>query len=305
MHFGDRLFQEIKNKSPICVGIDPRIRLIPQFIKKNSLEEFGDTPEAVATAFFDFSVSIIDSVYDLVPVIKPQLAFFEMYGHAGIKAFEDICQYAQEKGLLVIADGKRNDIGSTAEAYAEGLLGKPLMIETNQATNFVDALTVNPYLGSDGIKPFQEVCDKNDKGIFILVKTSNPSSGEVQDLTSGDEFVHEKIAHLVAGWGTQNIGETNYSNVGAVVGATYPEEAAYLRSLMTNQFFLVPGYGAQGAGAREVKPCFNADGTGAIVNSSRGILFAYKKSKKYSEENFEDVAREAVLDMKEDLESIF
>lgn len=305
MHFADRLFHAIQKTSPICVGIDPRIEAIPAFIKKQALEEFGDTPEAVASAFTDFGVGIIDAVADLVPVIKPQMAFFEMYGSAGLRSFEEICEYAQSKGLIVLADGKRNDIGTTAAAYAEGLLGKPLSIgEKRFQTNWIDATTVTPYLGSDGIKPFQDVCDANDKGIFVLVKTSNESAYEIQDMPVGDELVHEALAHMVAGWGMQSLGNCHYSNVGAVVGGTYGEEIAYLRSLMPNQFFLVPGYGAQGAGAEDVRPCFNADGTGALISSSREINYAYLKSKKFSPEEFDEAAREAVLIMKQDLESI-
>ena len=304
-NFGDRLYEAIKNKCPICVGIDPRIGSIPQFIKDSALEELGDTKEAVAMAFTDFSIGLIDSIHDIVPVIKPQLAFFEMYGSAGLQAFEEICEYAQGKGLIVIADGKRNDIGSTAEGYAKAFLGESELIKGSLACNFVDALTVNPYLGSDSIKPFQDITSDNGKGIFILVKTSNPSSSEIQDLACGDHMVHEEVSHLVAGWGLSNLGETHYSNIGAVVGATYPEEAKYLRSLMPNQFFLVPGYGAQGGGASSVKPCFNSDGTGALINSSRDINFAYLKNKKYSEKNYAEAAREATLAMKKDLESIF
>lgn len=304
MNFGDKLFHAIQKTSPICVGIDPRIDSLPKFLRDAALEEYGDTAEGVAAAFTDFSLAIIDATADLVPAIKPQMAFFEMYGSAGIRAFEDVCQYAQEKGLLVIADGKRNDIGTTAEAYAQAFLGKVPLLQKTESVNFCDALTVNPYLGTDGIEPFVNVCNAEGKGIFVLVKTSNPSSFEVQDLATSEEMVHEEVARLVSGWGNASLGENYFSNVGAVVGATYPDEAKYLRSLMPNQFFLVPGYGAQGAGAAEVRPCFNVDGTGAIINSSRGIIFAYKNNKKYSEENFDEAAREAVLAMKADLASV-
>lgn len=304
MHFADQLFQKIKNTSPICVGIDPRIEMIPDFLKQSALEEYGDTPEAVAAAFTDFSMAIIDATSEFIPAIKPQLAFFEMYGAAGIQAFEDICSYAKEKDLLVITDGKRNDIGSTAEAYAQAFLGNPPLINSPKESIAVDALTVTPYLGSDGVKPFKTLCDENDKGIFVLVKTSNPSSHEIQDLPTGDHMCHEEVAQLVSGWGMENLGECNFSNIGAVVGATYPEEASYLRSLMPNQFFLVPGYGAQGGSVDTVRPCFNADGNGALINSSRGILFAYQNDSKYSEKNFDEAARDAVIAMKEDLSKI-
>ena len=305
VHFGDALFKAIEKTSPICVGIDPRLDQIPNFIKEAAVAEFGNTPEAVASAFIDFSIGIIDSVWDLVPAIKPQLAFFEVYGSYGIRAFEEICEYAQEKGLLVIADGKRNDIGSTAEAYAQAFLGSaPLIQGGSEIITKCDALTVTPYLGSDGIKPFHKICNENDKGAFVLVKTSNPSSYEIQDLPTGDHLVHEELAQMLSSWGMLSLGESNYSNLGAVVGATYPDEARYLRSLMPNQFFLVPGYGAQGAGAEDVKPCFNADGTGALINSSRGIIYAYEKNAKFSEKNFDDAAREAVVIMKKDLSAV-
>ena len=304
MNFSDKLVSAIEDKSPICVGIDPVVENIPNYIKENAVEEFGNTAEAVAAAFIEFSSAIIEATYDLVPVIKPQLAFFENYGSYGIQAFEEICQYAKSKDLLVIADAKRNDIGSTAKAYAQGFLGKSPLIQGDLNVNEVDAVTVNPYLGSDNILPFLEEAQQNNKGIFILVKTSNPSSGEIQDLTVGDEMIHEKVAHLVNSWGQNILGKKGFSSVGAVVGATYPEEAAYLRSIMPQQIFLVPGYGAQGGGAKDVKPCFTKEGQGAIINSSRGIIFAYKKNEKYSEKNFAEAAREAVLAMKEDLRCV-
>ena len=304
MHFGDELLKKVTKTSPVCVGIDPRIEAIPTFLKDAALEEFGDTAEAVATCFTDFSCALIDVIADLVPIIKPQLAFFEMYGAAGIQSFEDVCAYANEKGLLVIADGKRNDIGSTASAYAKAFLGESPLINSNKQVMQVDALTVNPYLGSDSIYPFIETAKESGKGMFVLVKTSNPSSSEIQDLAVGDEMLHEEMAHLVSGWGREFVGQSGFSSVGAVVGATYPEEARYLRSLMPQQWFLVPGYGAQGGGAEDVKPCFNVDGYGAIINSSRGINFAYLKNDKYSEKNFDDAARVAVKVMIDDLKTI-
>ena len=304
MHFWDKLYEEIEKKSPICVGIDPRLNQIPEFIKNAAIEEAWNNVDWVALAFTNFSMAIIDSVADLVPAIKPQLAFFEMYGSAGILAYEEICEYAKEKWLLIIADWKRNDIWSTAEAYAKAFLWEVPLFEWTTSVSSADALTVNPYLGSDGIKPFQTQCDENGKGIFCLVKTSNPSWWEIQDLTVNEEMVHEEVARLVSSWGMSSLWKNSYSNVWCVVGATYPEEAKYLRSLMPNQFFLVPWYGAQWGGAADAKPCFNADGTGAIVNSSRWIIFAYQKDAKYWEENFEDAARDATMAMKLDLESI-
>jgi orotidine-5'-phosphate decarboxylase len=304
MHFADKLFQKIQKTSPISVGIDPRINMIPEYIQDNMLEKYGDTVQAVTESFYEFSIKIIDAVHELVPAVKLQIAFFEMYGFLGIEVFEKICSYAEQKGLIVISDAKRNDIGSTAEAYAQSFLGTPHLIQSKKEALSVDALTVTPYLGSDGIRPFTKLCDENDKGIFILVKTSNPSSHEIQDLPTGDHMCHEEVAQLVSSWGMPHLGECHFSSVGAVVGATYPEEAAYLRSLMPNQFFLVPGYGAQGGDHTTVKPCFNADGHGAIVNSSRAILYAYKNNQKYSDKNFAEAARDEVLRMKKDLSQV-
>jgi len=254
MHFTDSLTKKSKEKAPICVGLDPNLKKLPEGISSD------------ASGVLEFCKGIIDSIAGTAPVIKPQLAYFEVMGWEGMKTFWETCEYAKTKDLLVIADGKRNDIGSTCDAYAEAYLYKD---------SPVDALTVSPYLGSDGVKPFIERCKENDKGIFVLVKTSNPSSGELQDLPTGDEAVHEHMAQLVESWGTDLLGpESNLSAVGAVVGATYPEELKYLRTLMPHCPFLIPGYGAQGGGAEDTKPGFIPDGTGAIVNSSRGIIFA-------------------------------
>ncbi len=238
------------------MGLDPILGSLPDGIEKN--------PAGVEK----FCKGIINSVKDTACAVKPQLAYFELLGWEGMKVFFEVCNYAQKKGLLVIADGKRNDIGSTCEAYAEAYLGKQKPI---------DALTVSPYLGSDGIKPFADLCAKNDRGIYVLVKTSNPSSGELQDLPTGDEAVHEYLAQLVEGWASMNLGmESNLSSVGAVVGATYPEELKYLRTLMPHVPFLIPGYGSQGGTAEDCKPGFLADGSGAIVNAARSIIYASK-----------------------------
>ena len=254
MHFADTLTARITQTSPVCVGLDPRLNKLPEGIAKD------------ASGVLEFNKGIIGAIKDIAAVIKPQLAFYEVLGAEGMKTFWETCAYAKEQGLLVIADGKRNDIGSTCEAYADAYLG---------ADSPIDALTVTPYLGSDGINPFIERCTKNGKGIFILVKTSNKSSGELQDLPCGDEVVHEHVAQLVEGMAAQALGpKTNLSCVGAVVGATYPEELKYLRTLMPHCPFLIPGFGAQGGTAEDVKHGFLADGTGAIVNSSRGIIFA-------------------------------
>src|SRR3989344_2571016 len=263
MHFADALTEHIRKTSPVCVGLDPDLGKLPEGIGKDA---------AGVTAFCK---GIIDAVKGTASCIKQQLAYFELLGWEGMKAFWDVCEYGKKQGMLIIADGKRNDIGSTCDAYADAYLydGSP-----------VDALTVSPYLGSDGIKPFMERCVKNNKGIFILVKTSNASSGELQDLPVGDEVVHEHLAQLVEGWATQHLGRSNLSCVGAVVGATYPEELKYLRTLMPHVPFLIPGYGAQGGTAADVKHGFipdpserqsgRAGGTGAIVNASRSIIFA-------------------------------
>ena len=256
MHYADRLTKRIKATSPVCVGLDPMLSRLPK----------GITNDAKGVS--QFCRGIIDAAADIAAVVKPQLAYFELLGPEGMAVLFDVSAYAQSKGLLVIADGKRNDIGSTCEAYADAYLGndKP-----------IDALTVSPYLGSDGIMPFMKRCTENGKGIYILVKTSNPSSGELQDLPTGDEAVHEYLAQLVEGWAAGLIGEeSNLSPIGAVVGATYPEELKYLRTLMPHVPFLIPGYGAQGGTASDVKAGFLADGTGAIVNASRSILYASK-----------------------------
>ncbi|MEK7528612.1 MAG: orotidine-5'-phosphate decarboxylase [Patescibacteria group bacterium] len=303
-HFADRLVEAIHAKgNAICVGLDPRLAQIPEYICKEAVEKKGRSHEAAAEAIVTFNKGIIDAVHDLVPVVKPQIAFYEQYGFYGVWAFEETCRYAQEKGLLVIADAKRNDIGSTAESYADGFLGEVDMFGEKTITFDVDALTVTPYLGYDGIKPFIEVGRKYGKGIFVLVKTSNPSSGDLQDqkVIEKNMTVYELMAQFVESWGADDIGVCGYSCVGAVVGATYPQEARRLRELMPHAFFLVPGYGAQGGGAADVKPCFDKDGLGAIVNSSRGIIFAYEKSKKFSPENYADAARAAVQDMAKDL----
>lgn len=256
MHYADALTNRIKETSPVCVGLDPVLDKLPEGVPK--------TVAGVLT----FCKGIIDATHSVASSVKPQLAYFELLGWEGMKVFFEVCEYAKTRNLLVIADGKRNDIGSTCEAYADAYLGKDKPI---------DALTVSPYLGSDGITPFIERCTKHDKGIYVLVKTSNESSGEIQDLPTGDEAVHEYLAQLVEGWGAQHLGKMNLSCVGAVVGATYPEELKYLRTLMPHIPFLIPGYGAQGGGADDVKYGFLPDGTGAVVNAARSIIYASAK----------------------------
>lgn len=288
MNFADKLHQKIQETSPICVGLDPRFDQIPEHIKKDA-----PTPGA---AFFEFNKGIIDAVHDVVPIIKPQIAFYEMFGLDGLAALSRTMQYAKEKGLLVLLDAKRNDIGSTAEAYANAYL--------DTAGDFeADAITITPYLGYDGIKPFVELCAKNNKGIFILVRTSNPSAGDLQDrkVDETGQTIYELMGQLVDSWGQDLIGDSGYSSIGAVVGATYPQQAEKLRELMPKSYFLVPGYGAQGGGAEDVKPCFNSDANGAIINSSRGIIFAYKNNEEYSPEQYAEASRAAVLAMQSDL----
>ncbi|MCK5616555.1 orotidine-5'-phosphate decarboxylase [Candidatus Pacearchaeota archaeon] len=306
-HFGDRLSNRIQKLSnPTVVGLDPRLSQIPSFIKEVAIKKHGgENLEAVAAAIIMFNVGIIEAVADIVPAVKPQIAFYEQYGHAGLFAYEQTIKYAQEKGMIVIGDAKRNDISSTAEAYANGHLGEVDVFGKLLTTINADSLTVTPYLGSDGITPFTKVCQEHGRGIFVLVRTSNPSADEIQGQAVGDHLLDEEVASLVEGWGRDLIGDTGYSSVGAVIGATYPEEARTLRNLMPNQIFLVPGYGAQGGGAEDVKPCFHDNGTGAIVNSSRGIIFAYQKDDKWKEEQYHEAAREAALAMKEDLGKLF
>ncbi len=303
--FTDKLVSLIKAKrSHVCVGLDPRIENIPNNLINNSLKKAGKIPELVAEAFFRFNQKIIDAVADHACAVKVQIAFYEQYGHLGIKCFEETINYAKEKELIVIADVKRNDIGSTVKAYSTGYLGRCVVQGIEYKSFDVDCITVNPYLGSDGILPFIEDIKKYSKGIFVLVRTSNTSAKELQDLKVGKKNVYEMIGELVNKWGQGTVGQRGYHAVGAVVGATYPEEARKLRTLMPNIYFLVPGYGAQGATAKDVVACFNKDGLGAIVNSARDIIFAYQKEswkKQFSEYQFDEAARAATIQMKEEI----
>jgi orotidine-5'-phosphate decarboxylase len=306
-NFADRLLKAIEEKqNPSVIGLDPRIENVPSKIKDAAIKKYGNTKKAVAQAFLEFNKKIIDATCDIVPAYKPQMAFYEKYGVEGVQAFQETVAYIKSKGCIVIEDAKRNDIGSTAKAYSEGHLGVISLCDGSLVPSFdVDAITVNAYLGIDGVKPFIQDIEDRGKGIFVLVKTSNPSSGELQDkkLDSG-KTIYENMAEVVSEWGKSSIGEKGYNSVGAVVGATYPGQAKILRKLMPNTIFLVPGYGAQGGGAKDVAPCFNKDGYGAIVNSSRGIIFAYQKDpwkQQYGEENFDKAARAAALHMKEDI----
>lgn len=304
-NFTDELQAAIdKKKSFVCVGLDPRLNRIPGHIQQRVVTEYGHTREAVGRIILEFNRGIIDAVAEYVPVVKPQVAFYEQYGHHGIKAYEETIKYAQKKGLLVIADAKRNDIGSTAKAYADGYLGEIDFWGEPKLGFGADALTVNGYLGIDGIQPFIDACNRYDKGIFILVRTSNPSAGDLQDLTVSGEKLYEVMAELVDLWGEAAQGNNGYSAIGAVVGATYPQEAQELRDIMDKGYFLVPGYGAQGAGAKEVIPAFNDDGYGAIVNSARGIIFAYQREPfkdKFSSKQYKKATEAAVKEMKQDI----
>ena len=300
----DLLVQKIKEKSnPSVAGLDPQISYVPQYIREKAYKEYGKSLKGAAEAIWEYNKGLIDALYDVVPAVKPQSAFYEMYGLPGEEVLHRTIAYAKEKGLYIILDVKRNDIGSTAEAYSKAYLGKVDIDGELVSPCDVDCVTVNPYLGTDGIAPFVEDCKKYDKAIFALVKTSNPSSGELQDLKVGNECIYEKVAQCVNKWNEDTVGSSGYGAVGAVVGATYPEQAAVLRKLMLKSYFLVPGYGAQGGGALGVKPCFNEDGLGAIVNSSRGIICAYKKGD-WKEEQFAEAARAEALRMKDDLNSV-
>lgn len=309
-HFGDRLIEAIREKgTPICVGLDPRLEDLPEFIKEKYAAKFPKYPfTAAAESIIEFNKGVIDAVKDLVPVVKPQIAFYEQYGHEGVRAFEETLWYAREQGLITIADIKRGDIGTTAEAYAKAFLGKVHLFGEEAFSFDADSVTVSPYLGRDGIKPFVTEARKHGKGIFILVKTSNVFSGDLQDLEmmqkEGGMTVYQIMGHYLESWGADDVGKNGYNFVGAVVGATFPEQAKDLRKIMPNTIFLVPGYGAQGATAEDVKWCFNKDGLGAIVNSSRGIIYAWKKSDKYAEREFAAAAWEAVTMMKEDLSKV-
>lgn len=288
--------------APVVVGLDPMLGYVPEHVQKKAFEEYGETLEGAAEAIWQFNKAIVDATYDLIPAVKPQIAMYEQFGVPGLAAFAKTCEYCKSKGLVVIGDIKRGDIGSTSGAYATGHLGK-VTVGSKQYSGFSeDFVTVNPYLGSDGVKPFIDVCKEENKGIFVLVKTSNPSSGEFQDQLVDGTPLYELVARKVNEWGEECMGDV-YSNVGCVIGATYPEMGKTLRKLMPKTYILVPGYGAQGGKAEDLVHYFNADGLGAIVNSSRGIIAAYKQEKyaKFGAENFADASRQAVIDMIEDI----
>ena len=299
----NKLVAKIKKlNAPVVVGLDPMLGYVPEHIKKKAFEEYGETLEGAARAIWEFNKGIIDATYDLIPAVKPQIAMYEQFGIPGINAFVKTVEYAKSKDLVVIGDIKRGDIGSTSAAYAAGHVGKVKVGDKFYAPFGEDFVTVNPYLGSDGVKPFIDVCKETKKGIFVLVKTSNPSSGEFQDQLVGEKPLYELVGEQVAKWGEEHMGE-EYSYVGAVVGATYPKMGEILRKLMPKTYILVPGYGAQGGKAKDLAPYFNKDGLGAIVNSSRGIIAAYRQEQyaSYGEENYADASRAAVEFMIKDI----
>ncbi len=299
----NKLIEKIqKTNAPIVVGLDPMMNYIPKHIQKAAFKEFGETLEGAAEAVWQYNKGIVDATCDLIPAVKPQIAMYEQFGIPGLMAYKRTIDYCKSKDLVVIGDIKRGDIGSTSAAYAVGHLGKVQVGSKTYAGFDEDFATVNPYLGSDGVKPFIEVCKEEKKGIFVLVKTSNPSSGEFQDRIIEGRPLYEWVGEMVAKWGEDHMGDS-YSYVGAVVGATYPEMGKVLRKLMPKTFILVPGYGAQGGKGKDLVHFFNEDGLGAIVNSSRGIIAAYKQEKyaQFGEEGYADAARQAVKDMIADI----
>jgi len=288
----DNLINKIKQtNNPTVIGLDPKYDQLPNCIK----EKYGTNMEDIAVAIYEFNQTLIDNTYDIIPAVKPQIAFYEMLGASGIETFYKTCEYAKKKGMLVIVDAKRGDIGSTAEGYSKAYL----------QNEYIDFITVNPYLGIDGVKPFIEDCKKYDKGIFVLVKTSNPSSGELQDLKlESGKTIYETVGDLVKKWGEELIGESGYSSIAAVVGATYPEQLKSLREQMPSTFFLIPGYGAQGGKAKDIALGFDENGIGGIINASRSLMCAYKSDiwkDKFSDEEFAKATRNEAIRMRDDL----
>ena len=305
MNIMDKLIEQIKEKdNKTVIGLDPRYEMIPECIKS----KYPQNLIGVSEAIIEFNKKLIDATYDIIPAVKPQIAFYEMYGLEGIRAFKETCEYAKENGMLVIADIKWGDIGTTAKAYSNAFLGKTKIEEKEIGIYDVDFVTLNPYMGIDSIKPFIEDCEKYNKGVFILIKTSNPSSKEIQDLKLEDgEELYTKVAQLVEKWGENLRGKYGYSSISAVVGATYPKELQNLRKIAPHTFFLIPGYGAQGGKAKDIALGFDKNGIGGIVNSSRGLIYAYKSDlwkTKYTEEEFAEATRAEAIRMKEELRGI-
>ena len=297
----DNLIEKIKEtNNPTVMGLDPRYDMIPEIVRN----KYSNDLEGISKAILEYNKELIDNTYDIIPAIKPQLAFYEMFGIEGMKVFKETCKYAKEKGMIVIADAKRGDIGSTAKGYSNAYLGQtPIGEEDISVFDNIDFLTVNPYLGVDSITPFVEDCIKYDKGIFVLVKTSNPSSGELQDLKlENGKTVYEHVASLVEKWGETLRGKYGYSSIAAVVGATYPEQLKEIREKAPHTYFLIPGYGAQGGKAEDIALGFDKEGLGGIVNASRSLMCAYKSDKwkeKYSEAEYGKATRAEALEMKE------
>lgn len=300
----DQLIEKIKiMKNPTVIGLDPRYEMLPKCVK----EKYPKTLEGVGQAIIEYNKELIDAIYDIIPAIKPQIAFYEMYGISGMQAFKETCEYAKQKGMFVIADIKRGDIGSTAQGYSNAYLGKTKIEENEQSLYDIDFVTVNPYMGTDCVKPFIDDCKKYNKGLFILVKTSNPSSGELQDekLENGEE-VYTRVAKYVEKWGEELRGEYNYSSISAVVGATYPEQLKELRKIAPHTFFLIPGYGAQGGKPQDIALGFDKNGLGGIVNASRSLMCAYKSDMwkdKFEEKDYAKATRVEAIRMKEELNS--
>ncbi|MCM1227366.1 MAG: orotidine-5'-phosphate decarboxylase [Clostridium sp.] len=298
----DRLIKKIiEFDNPTVVGLDPKLDYIPDHIKAEYFDKYGQSLKAAAKSVFRFNRMIIDEIYDIVPAIKPQAAYYEMYGYHGVETLEKTISYAKSKGMFVITDGKRNDIGATMEAYTNAHLGTVTVGDTECEPFGADALTVNGYLGTDGISPLLKVCEEKDKGIFVLVKTSNKSSGELQDRLIDGTPVYRIMGDMCENWGSNLIGEYGYSAVGAVVGATYPEQLTELRKALPHTMFLVPGYGAQGGGAKGIAGAFDENGLGAIVNSSRAVMCAYKNEENCPEQDFAKAARREAERMRDDI----
>ena len=298
----DNLIDKIKEmNNPTVIGLDPRYDMLPECIKMKYTQDVKGACEA----FLEFNKELIDATCDIIPAVKPQIAFYEMFGIEGMRVFDETCKYAKEKGMIVIADMKRGDIGTTAQAYSNAAIGKTKIGDIDHSIFDVEFVTVNPYLGTDGVKPFVDDCAKYGKGIFILVKTSNKSSGEIQDLKTEDgEEIYKKVAKLVNEWGKELVGKYGYSSISAVVGATYPKQLKELRELMPQVYFLIPGYGAQGGKAEDIALGFDEKGLGGIINASRSLMCAYKSDKwkdKFTETEFAKATRAEAIRMRDEL----
>ena len=300
----DVLIEKIKEyDNPTVIGVDTRYDMVPECVRK----KYSTDLKGMCSAMLEYSKALIDATYDIIPAVKLQSAYFEMYGVEGIKLYKEMIDYCKEKGMVVMADVKRGDIGSTSAGYSRAYLGKNMIDEKEQAIFDVDFATVNPYMGSDCVMPFVEDCKKYDKGIFVLVKTSNKSSGEIQDVKAEDgEEIYKKVAKLVNTWGSELIGKNGYSSVSAVVGATYPKQLQELRELMPHSYFLIPGYGAQGGKAEDIALGFDKNGLGGIVNATRSLMCAYKSDlwkDKFAEEDYAKATRAEAIRMRDELNS--